>query len=281
MVSVTLSRGTTSVDIPLQEERGEQLLTSTFGKPEVQVRESGGTILPRVQDQWSGLQNFNIVGKLFDYQTTHDLADLVKSASTDSLELSIPLDEYPDTVQVCPAAGQEQALSLSYPAGRKNLIDVELALTRVDRTVGVGDQQASTPTATGSGPVELIVGSESVELPTADLSIERVVGRPNDVVRRQTNTQDPRYEVKPKVTFDQFNLSFQTIENIPSTLNTLTDTIFRQNLGRRGLILDFNGLLGLGQFNVIPTGSAPFRQVHQAGKGWVISPTLELRRILV
>ncbi len=281
MVSVTLSRGSTSIDIPLVEESGQALVSADFGKPEIQVRESGGTINPRIQDQWSGLQNFNIIGKLFDYQKSHDLADLIKTASTDPLTLEIPLDHYPDSVTVAPAAGQEQALSLAYPAGKKNIVDVEMALTRVTNVSGVGIQEATTPTATGDGTVRLIIGNETVALPSADLSIERTVGRPNDVTRRQTNTQDPRYEVKNKVAFDQFNLSFQTIEDIPETLNAITDNMFRQNLGRRGLTLDFNGLLGLGQFDVIPTGSAPFRQVSQAGKGWVINPTMELRRIFV
>ena len=282
MVAVTLSRNGTSIDVPLQEEAGEQLIATSFGNPETQVRKSGGSLNPRVQDQWSGLQNFSLVGKLFDYQTSHDLADLIKSASTDPLTLEIPLDEYPDSVTVAPAAGQEQAISLEYPAGRKNLIDVQLSLTRVSDVFGSLSQQATTPTASGNGPVQLKIGSTTVDLPSTDLSVERTVGRPNDVTRRQTNTQDPRYEVKPKVTFDQFNLSFQTVEDIPATLNSITDNVFRQNLGRTGLTLDFNGLLGLGSMPVIPTpGSSPFRQVHQAGKGWVISPVLELRRILV
>ena len=86
MVNATLSRGQESIDIPLQEEGGEILLSATFGKPELDVRESGGTILPRINDRWSGIQNFQLVGKLFDYDTAHDLVDMVKTASTDQLE---------------------------------------------------------------------------------------------------------------------------------------------------------------------------------------------------
>lgn len=281
MVSVTLSRSGTSIDIPLEEEAGEQLLAVTFGKPELQVRDGGGTLLPRVQDRWSGIETFSLVGKMYDYQTTHNLADLVQSASGDALTLEIPLDEYPDSVQVAPAAGQDSALSLSYPAGRRDLVDVELSLTRVDRTNASTEQQASTPTASGTGPVELRVSGTSIPLPTAGLSLERTVGRPNDVIRRQSGASDPYHIAKAKPTSDVFTLSFETIEDIPSTLNTLTDEIFRTRLGRGGLVLDFNGVLGLGEFDVVPVGSGPFRQVHQAGKGWVINPTLELRRILV
>ena len=279
MAVATLSRGNTTIEIPLEKESGEILLSTTFGKPEVNVRESGGTLNPRVNDRWSGLESFQLVGKLFDYQTTHDLADLIKSASTDPLELEIPNPSYPDVVTVAPAAGQDSALTLNYPAGQKNIVDVELSLTRVGDVRGVGSQQATTPTATGTGPVEVRVNGTTVELPTAGLSLERTVGRPNDAVRRVPSQADPRYEVKAKVTSDVFTFSFETLENIPATLNALTDNIFRDQLGRSGVTVDFNGMLGLGAIEAIPVGSSPFRQVHQAGQGWVSNPTLEFRRI--
>lgn len=280
MASVTLSRAGTSVEVPLEEESGEQLLSTTFGKPEVQVRSSGGSVNPRVQDRWSGMENYNLVGKLYDYQTSHDLADLIKSGSGDPLTLEIPLDEYPDLVQVAPAAGQDSALSLAYPAGR-DWVDVSLNLTRVGSTFASTSQDAETPTASGTGPVQLDINGTVVDIPTAALSVERSVGRPNDVVRRQPSTADPRYEVKAKVTNDVFTLSFETLEDIPGTLNAITDGIFRTQLGRSGAVLDFNGVLGLGEFDVIPVGSSPFRQVHQAGQDWVVAPQLEFRRILV
>jgi len=279
MASVTLSRSGTSVDIQLNAEGGTPLLSTSFGKPEVEVRKSGGTLLPRINDRWSGLESYTFAGKVYDYQTSHDLADLVQSGSTTPLELSIPLNEYPDTVTVAPAAGQDTALSLSYPAGKRDNVDVSLNLTRVGNVVGIGDQPATTPTATGTGPVEVRIGGTTVELPTADLSLERTVGRPNDAVRRVPSQADPRYEVKNKVTSDVFTFGFETLDNIPETLNALTDNIFREQLGRSGVTVDFNGKLGLGEIEAIPTGSSPFRQVHQAGRGWVTNPTLEFRRI--
>jgi hypothetical protein len=280
MVDATLSRGSTSIDIPLEEESGTLLLSATFGKPNITVRDSGGTLNPRVSDRFSGLESYQLVGKLFDYQTTHDLADLIKSASTTPLELEIPNPSYPDVVTVAPAAGQDTALTLNYPAGQKNIVDVELSLTRVGDVRGVGSQQATTPTATGTGPVEVRTNGTTVELPTAGLSLERTVGRPNDAVRRVPSQPDPRYEVKNKVTNDVFTFSFETLANIPETLNALTDNIFREQLGRSGVTVDFNGVLGLGEIEAIPTGSSPFRQVHQAGQGWVSNPVLEFRRIL-
>lgn len=280
MASVTLSRGSMSIEIPLEEQAGEILLSSSFGKPEVNIRENGGTLNPRVQDQWSGIQTFELVGKLYDYQTTHDLADIVKTASGTPLTLEIPLDEYPDSVRVASAASQDSAVALTYPAGKRNVVDVKLSLVRAGEVNGVTEQQATTPTATGTGPVQVTANGTTVDLPTADLSLERTVGRPNDVVRRQPQTADPRYESKAKVTSDVFTLGFETVEDIPSTLNALTDNIFRTRLGREGVTLDFNGVLGLGAVDVMPVGSSAFRQVHQAGKGWVINPVLEFRRIL-
>jgi hypothetical protein len=81
------------------------------------------------------------------------------------------------------------------------------------------------------------------------------------------------------VAADVFSLSFETLEDIPATLNQLTDAIFRNRLGRRGLAVDFQGVAGLGEIRAIPIGSAPFRQVRQAGRKTVTTPTLEFRRI--
>lgn len=278
MAVATLSRGNTSVEVSLLDEAGSPLVATSFGKPEVQIRDSGGTINPRVVDQWSSLESFNLTGRLFDYQKSHDLADLVKSASTTPLELSIPNDAYPDTMTIAAAAGQDSALTLDYPAGRRNIVNVSMDLTRVGDVVGVGNQQASTPTASGSGPVQININGTTIDVPTADLSLSRTVGRPNDAIRRVPGRADPRYEVKAKVTSDVFTFEFETLENIPATLNALTDNIFRERLGRSGVVIDFNGLLGLGEIEGIPVGSSPFRQVHQAGRDWTTVPTLEFRR---
>jgi len=278
MAVATLSRGSTSIDIPLVEEGGEVLVAGTFGKPETTVRESGGTLNPRVLDNFSGLQGIQLVGRFFDYQTSHDLANLIKSASLDPLELSLPTDIYDDPLRVAPAAGQEGALTLEYPAGKRDNVNVSLNLTRVGTIQGVNEQDATTPTATGTGPIELRIGGTTVEVPTAGLGLERTVGRPNDAIRRDLGA-DPRYEVKAKVTNDVFTFNFEATENPMSVLNAITDNVFREQLGRDGETVDFNGVLGLGAIEAVPVGSAPFRQVQSAGQDWVTVPSLELRRI--
>jgi len=67
------------------------------------------------------------------------------------------------------------------------------------------------------------------------------------------NQPDPRYLSKQKVTTDVFTLSFQSVENFAAVLNELTDATFREQLGRGGVTLKFNGLLGLGSVQAIPT----------------------------
>jgi hypothetical protein len=271
-----------SVSFPLVEEGGQILAARSLGKPEVNVRTSGGTLNPRVNDRWSGVESLNLVGKIFEPANAHNLADMIKSSSTDPLEVSIPAPEYPDTLRVAPSAGQAGALTLDFPAGRKGLIDVDLSLTRVGDIRGTDtDQQAVTPLASGDGPVVIRVGSQDIALPTADLSLSRSVGRPNDAVRRQLEQgkADPIYNVKNKVAADTFTLSFETVTDIPQVLGDLTDAIFRQRLDRTGLAVDFQGLAGLGEIRAIPIGSSPFRQVRQAGRKTVTVPTLEFRRI--
>lgn len=279
MVSATLSRGGESIDIPLELEGGEIAVSVTFGAPETNVRESGGTLNPRILDEWSKIQNIQIDGMLYDYETVHDLADMVKSASLTPLEIAIPNDAYPDTMMVAPSAGSDSALQVEFPAGRRDMVNVQLTLTRIGEIQGTLEQTAETPRASGTGPVQIHINSTTVDLPTAGLSLERAIGRPNDAIRRKPRVPDPRYELKAKVTSDVFALSWDTLENIPETLNAITDNIFREQLGRSGVILDFNGVLGLGEIEAIPVGSSPFRQVHQTGRPWVNVPQLELRRI--
>ena len=81
------------------------------------------------------------------------------------------------------------------------------------------------------------------------------------------------------MTSDVFTFNFEAVQNARATLNAITDGVFRERLGRRGITVDFNGVLGLGEIEAVPVGSAPFRQVQSAGQDWVTVPQLELRRI--
>lgn len=268
-----------SIDIPLIEESNTPIVSSDLGKPEATVRGSGGSLLPRTQDRWSSVQNVTLSGRFFGddaYTRAIKLHDILQSDIQDELVLEIPLDEY-DDMTVMPSAGDSSALEQSYNAGTKDSVDIQLALTRVSSIDQTGSRVAETPTSTGTGPVELRVDNESIAL-TNSLDVTRSVGRPNDVVRRRSNQNYPVGYSKPKTTTEDISLTLDFTQDLPAKLNTITG-MFEQQFGRGGATLDFNGKYGLGEFEVLPTGSAPFRQVRQAGEKVVRLPTLDFQRI--
>jgi hypothetical protein len=282
MASVTLSRDTTSISIPLLEEGGTALFSTDFGKPFANVRDTGGSIDPRIEDRWSAQINHTLVGRFASSSAYSDaiaLADLIKQDNNgNDLELSTPFSEYPDPMTVAPQAGNQQALSLTYPAGYTNYVSVDLGLTEISESLGSPNRSISTPTTSGTGPIELQAGGNTVPI-EVDVEVTRTVGRPNDSATKTKNDLG-RYIYKHKVASDQFSLSFELTENTITNLQTIANDIFKQELGRDGITLDFNGLYGLGAFSVMPTGSAPVRYQRLAGRtGQVSLPTLEFRVI--
>lgn len=278
--TATLERGATSVTIPLLVESGGTPITSDVGKPNLSLWESG-VLNPRFNDQWSGLEQISIQGQYLsdaDYSTAIDLADLVKSCSGgDPLTLSTTLPTWPDEMEVAPAAQQDAALSLSYNSGERGIVTVSLSLTRVSNTQGSVAQQATTPAASGTGPIQLSGGTTTIDL-TTDVSVTRSVGRPNSVVKRSMDAY-PRYIDKPKAATDTFELSAVYTDNNVTQLLDAKDLI-AQRLGRSPLTLDFNGLFGLGAFDVAPDGSQAFRHASPAGfEGVSRVPTIQLRRV--
>lgn len=277
-MNVTLSRGSTSVDIPLVEESGEQLITKSLGLPNLRVAESGGTNFPRTQDNWSGLQNYSLVGRLFDYSKAHALADLIASADPEApLELTPNLPEFDTTIEVAPSAGSDQALGLTFPPGKRDNVGVSIELTRVNTANG-NVQTITTPTASGSGPITITANGTTVTVPTTALDVERSIGRPNDVVRRSRGS-NPNYIAKKKPVSETLSLSFQDIAGSTAFFTDLTNAVFESTLGRNPIHINFNGVYGFGEFAVMPTGSAPFRHLRQAGDKAIFSPSLEFTRV--
>jgi hypothetical protein len=276
MASVTLSRGSTSLDLPIVKKGGEVLFSTDFGKPFANIRDTGGSVNPRAEDRWSAQINHTINGR-FDgsnaFGDARTLAELIKSdPGGNDLELTTGFAEFSDPLLVTPQAGNETVF-------------FQLGLTEVSVTRTQPDRTFSTPTASGSGPIELKASGNTVTL-DPNISVERSVGRPNDSATKTLNELG-RYIYKHKVTYDQFSLSFEMTENLTTQLKTIADTIFKQRLGRDGITLDFNGLYGYGSFNVLPTGSAPIRTgsapiryQRLAGRtGQVTLPTIDLRVI--
>ena len=282
MTTVTLSRGSTSVEIPLLESGGSPLFSTDFGKPFANLHTSSGSVNPRVQDRWSSQINHTIIGTLTDnaFAKAIILADMIKGdPNGQDLELSTPFADYPEPMLVAPQAANASALSIDYPKGYTDYVTIQLQLSQISQSITAPDRTVETPTASGNGPIELKANGNTVQLDT-DISVSRSVGRPNDSMTKSQSDLG-RYIYKHKVAADNFALSFQITDNIQSKLSTITNDIFRQKLGRSGIILDFNGLYGLGSFTVFPEGSAPIRYQRRAGhgEGQINLPTLDLRVI--
>lgn len=283
MAQATLERGNTSVSLPLlSDSSGTPLVVRSIGKPNLNIQETGA-INPRFDDFWSGLEQYTITGR-FDgpnaYSDAITLCDLIKSHPDGSpITLNIDMPDYDSNISVVPGAGQDGALSMVYNPGWRNYVEVDLSLTRISSTEGEAEQPANTPTTNGSGPITLTDGSTTVEL-TSDIEVKRSVGRPKDVVRRSPNSRDPIHISKFKTASDTFQLSFEFTKDTVAETNKVVN-MFRKQLGRNSLTLDFQGLYGLGAFDVIPDGSEAVRHNRQAGyKSSGLIPSVTLRRVL-
>jgi len=280
-MNVTFTQGATSVDLPLIDEGNTPLFISDLGKPNQDIRDGMGTIDPGVMDEWSSLRNFNMVGKLFDYDDAIDLADMFKSIFKDvDMTIQPNLPEYDNEIKAFAQAGNGQALTLQYDPGYKDYVQVEASVTQYGEKGGDHpDAVFNSPRDSGSGPVQIKVAGKTVDFGT-DLAVSRQVGRPNDVLRGNPSDTFPRFIGKQKSAVDRFSLSFQKVSEGVDAVNTLTKEVFEIDLGRNGITLDFNGLFRLGAFTVVPEGSAAFRQTRRAGENDVIMvPTLDFRVI--
>ena len=278
-----------SLTFPIMEESGSPLFSVDIGKPELNIYENG-ELQPRFLDTRSLIENYSITSQLTGpnaYSNAIQLADIIKSRTGDNGTLTVELngtnipDAYPTTpTTVAPAAEQERALELTYSPGRKNVVDVELQLTRVGNVNGNANQEASTPTNTeANGPITVSGSGTSVNL-FEDIAITRTVGRPNSAIRGTTRDY-PNYTDQRKTAYDAFDIGFQLYENGPAKVVDISRDILGAPLGRDSLTLDFQGLFGLGSFNVIPDGSQAFRYQRIAGQKDIENvPTISLRRVI-
>jgi len=284
MVDATVERSGTSVNIPLLVgSGGTPLISMDYAKPRMKYY-SNGALEPRINDNFSGITTYTLTGKLFDYSKVNTLMELVKTNSNGNpLVLNLPGGEYESDITTVPAAGQEQALTALYQPGYKDYVEIDLTLTKVAYINGGtsdSDQTEITPTATGSGPIQLSNGNDTIDM-TTDLTVERSVGRPKLAVQPLTSGLDPYANEKQKMAYDGFEISFQHTNNPVDTATKIRD-ILEPQLGTSGLTLNFNGVFGLGEFTVAPpSGGQAFRMTRESGEEGVINqPTLSLRRVL-
>jgi len=276
-----------SLTFPIMEESGTPLFSVDIGKPQLNIYDSSGGLNPRFRDTRSGLENYTVTTQFRGanaYADAIQLADIIKSSQNENNKIEFSLNgtdipsAYPTSATtVAPAAEQEQALQLTYAPGRRNVVDVELTLTRVGDVNGQAVQQATTPTTSGNGPVQLTNGTDSVNM-DKDIVITRTVGRPNTSVRSSPK-QQPRLTDPRKTAYDAFDIEFQLTDNAQTKVVNLARNLIQPQLGVSPLTLDFQGLFGMGAFDVIPSGSQSLRYQRIAGqKSIENTPTLSLRR---
>lgn len=280
MVEATLERGSTSLQLPIIDEgSGAPLVSVDYGKPE--AGEAGkGEIDPRPSDHKSGSQTITLNCRLkreSAYSDTLALVDLIKSAhGGDETRLTIPLPEFDDNLLVAPSP--QGALSVTYEPGRREWVDVQLSFVRINDVQGA-TQDYSTPTATGDGPITLSGLGQSVEL-VNDITVERSVSRSNSNLS-STTFDLPNYIDHHKSAEDTFSLSCVFTTDAVSKRQALTE-MFSTRLGYGSLTLDFNGLYGMGVFNVVPEPGGQSLRVLRASaeEGIIRVPTLNLRVVL-
>lgn len=282
MVDATIERGSTKVTLPLVDgQSGTPVVGTDIGKPNINIQRTG-SLDPRSVDQSSGLEQYTLLGQLTGtnaYSDANTLADLIKSNSNGTeLVLNIGMSEFDTDISVAPAAGQDESLALAYQPGRSQWVDVDLKLTRIDETLGGSDQSASTPTASGTGPIQISDNRRTVDL-TDDIVVQRSVGRPNSPINQQPDRY-PKHTDKHKTAYDAFELAYQITGDVPTEVGKIRE-MFGTRLRNSSLTLDFNGLFNLGSFNVVPEGSDGLRHIRPTGEqGTTLIPTINLRRVV-
>jgi len=290
MTNATLERDGTTVTIPLVEEQSRSLLVrTTVGKPNLEIDKTGA-LDPRHRDNWSGFKQYHLVGRFHGssaYSDAIDLIEMIKSHSGhNETLLNIGMDEFDSDIRVAPAAAQDEALKTVYEPGRRDYIEIDLGLTRINETRGDpsditlrNNETETTPTDTGDGPIQLSDGNQTVDL-VDGVTVSRGVGRPNSVVRRSQATY-PNHTDKRKAAYDVFSTVFTSVQgDAIGRIQRLT-RIVQQKLQSDTLELRFNGLYGgLGTFSVIPHGNEALSLSRESGvEGTSRIPTLKLRRV--
>jgi len=279
--TATLSRpGFTNIDLPVRGPSGDRLVGRALGKRELEFHDTNRLEPRTTSDQ-------HAVTELIQFQTffkgsTADrdarlLADFIKSPGDGNpITVDIPLPEYDSTITTI-ADPSPQALTLTYET--IDLVFVTLTLVRVDSVSGPDrGTRASTPTASGSGPIEIRGSSNIVDFENDGIGVSRTLGRPNDVLDHIPQ-QYPDAVAKEKSTTDIWSLSLRMIDNAQSRISDLLD-IFRDRIHRDTLTLDFNGRYGLGAMAVQVNGDGAIENEREGdGTGAQVIPKINLRRV--
>lgn len=269
MVDATLSRGGTSVDIPLLGDSDSLLVARDVGKPTLDTYQTGQEN-PRSRDHRHASDAWTIVGVLHGgtaYADAQTLAeDLIKSRGTTGTPLQLDLSNLPSrgTYDVAPAS--DRALTLTYEPGRSQMVGVQLTVNVVDGTIG-GSQQAAGTTSPDAGDGIKLEGTSNSLIFDADQTVTRQVGRPNAKLQPQ-NKELPLLIDHNKPASDVFELSAELHDSsAEADAQTLEEDITRDRLGTSTLTVHFlNNLFGLDAYAVVPMGTQAVRTSMAAGQ---------------
>lgn len=279
--NAAVSRGSTSVTIPLLGEAGNLSVARDVGKPTAR-EQSVGREDPRTHDYFSAGDAWTVAGVLHGstaYADAKTLAeDLIKPRATTGTPLQLDLSDLPSrgTYDVAPTSAS--ALTLTYAPGEKDLVGVQLSVSVVASTFGGSQTDTSSSTPDSGDGIKLDRSGTSITL-SNDLEVVRKVGRPNSELSRQPDTL-PRLVDQNDPAADVFEISGAlTGSSAESNAQTLEERIVRDRLGTDTLTLHFQGsLFTLDAYTVVPTGSQSVRTVfNTAETGMVRVPTLALR----
>lgn len=281
MATATISRGGTSVDLPLIGSGNALTLARDVGKP-TQSFDAIGNENPISRDHMNASDAFTISGVLLGttaYSDAKTLAeDIVKPRLASDSPLQLDLSDLPQrgTYDVAPASGS--ACRLTYVPGRLDIVGVQLTLNQIASTLGGTQEAPSTITPDSGTGIKLDRNGTTVTLAT-NQQVTRTVGRPGSKLNPRPDDL-PTYHDQNKPAEDVFEISGTLVS--PSAEDdalTLEETITRSRLGSDTIDLHFqSNLYGLDAYRVAPTGSQAVRTVFSTGaKGIVEVPKLKLR----
>lgn len=280
MANAVLSRGATTVTVPLLAGGNSLALARDVGKPTAEYK-SVGREDPLPLDNLNAGDAFTFTGLLHGdsaYADAKTLANLIKARATTGSPLRLDISDIPGkgTYDVAPAS--EGAVALAYVPGRVDMVGVQATLNAVADTFG-GDQDAQTHASpdTGSG-VKLTDGTSSVTL-TSGLEVVRKVGRPDAKLNPRPDDL-PTFVDKNDPASDTFEVTAElTGDSATADAATLEESLVRPRRGQDSLTLHFqSGLFTLDAYDVLPDGSQALRTVHSTGETDTVSvATLSLR----
>lgn len=283
MVDAVLSRGATSVSIPILGEGGDLAIARDVGKPTAEEYPVGQTS-PHVEDNKNASDAWTVTGLLEGptaYADARTIAeDIIKPRVESGTPIQLDLSALPNRGTYKVAAHTASAATLTYTPGRRQLVGVQLSLSVISDAFGGTQPSVADQSPDAGDGIKLDRNGTSVTL-AVDQTLTRKVGRPESQLHEQP-ADLPRLIDKNAPASDIFELDGALVDgNATANAQTLEETIVRGRLGDDPLTLHFlDNLYGLGAYNVVPNGSQALRTTTDVGETGVVRvPKLALKTV--